>query len=78
MIAFRAKMKTEAAQTEYRKRGAIAEFRNLWIKAKLGLRQFHVRGLEKVRCEVLWACLTHNLQHWIRLRRQKTAVLVTA
>jgi len=77
MIAFRAKMKTEAAQAEYRKRGAIAEFRNLWIKAKLGLRQFHVRGLEKVRCEALWACLTHNLQRWIRLRRQKTALLVT-
>jgi transposase len=77
MIAFRARMKTEAAQTEYRKRGAIAEFRNLWIKAKLGLRQFHVRGLEKVRCEALWACLTHNLQHWIRLRRQKAALLVT-
>ena len=77
MMAFRAKMKTEAAQTEYRKRGGIAEFRNLWIKTKLGLRQFHVRGLEKVRCEALWACLTHNLQHWIRLRRQQTALLVT-
>ena len=77
MVAFRARMNTEAAQAEYRKRGAIAEFRNLWIKTKLGLRQFHVRGLEKVRCEVLWACLTHNLQHWIRLRRQKTALLVT-
>jgi hypothetical protein len=77
MVAFRAKMQTEAAQTEYRKRGAIAEFRNLWIKTKLGLRQFHVRGLEKVRCEALWACLTHNLQHWIRLRRHQTAVVVT-
>lgn len=76
MIAFRARMKTEAAQTEYRKRGAIAEFRNLWIKTKLGLRQFHVRGLEKVRCEALWACLTHNLQHWIRLRRQQSALVV--
>lgn len=74
MTTFRDKMKTEAAQAEYRKRGAIAEFRNLWIKTKLGLRQFHVRGLEKVRCEVLWACLTHNLQHWIRLRRQKAVL----
>lgn len=74
MVAFRAKMATEAAQKEYRKRSAIAEFRNLWIKAKLGLRQFHVRGLENVRCETLWASLTHNLQHWIRLRRQKTAL----
>lgn len=74
MIAFRAKMATDAAQAEYRKRGAVAEFRNLWIKAKLGLRQFHVRGLAKVGCETLWACLTHNLQHWIRLRRQKAAL----
>ena len=74
MIAFRAKMVTDAAQAEYRKRGAVAEFRNLWIKTKLGLRQFHVRGLEKVGCETLWACLTHNLQHWIRLRRQKVAL----
>ena len=74
MIAFRAKMATEAAQAEYRKRGAVAEFRNLWIKAKLGLRQFHVRGLKKVGCETLWACLTHNLQHWIRLQRQRAAL----
>jgi transposase len=78
MIAFRAKMQTAEAQTEYRKRSAVAEFRNLWIKTKLGLRQFHVRGREKVRCEALWACLTHNLQHWIRLRRAKTVVLVAA
>lgn len=78
MIAFRAKMATEAAKAEYRKRGAIAEFRNLWIKAKLGLRQFHVRGREKVGCEALWACFTHNLQHWIRLRLQKTALAAAA
>jgi len=76
MVAFRAKMQTEAAQAEYRKRGAIAEFRNLWIKTKLALRQFHVRGWENVRCEALWAGLTHNLQHWIRLRRHQTALVV--
>jgi hypothetical protein len=33
------------------------------------LRQFHVRGLAKVHMEMLWACLTYNLQHWIRLRK---------
>lgn len=78
MIAFRAKMATDAAKAEYRKRGAVAEFRNLWIKAKLGLRQFHVRGRDKVGCETLWACLTHNLQHWIRLRREKAALAAAA
>jgi len=73
MKAFRVKMATEAAQQQYRKRAEVAEFRNLWIKTKLGLRQFHVRGLVKTGIETLWVCLTHNLQHLIRLRRQKTA-----
>lgn len=66
--AFRQKMATEEAQKNYRRRGRVAEFCNAWIKSKLGLRQFHVRGLAKVRTETLWACLTYNLQQWIRLR----------
>lgn len=74
VIAFRSKMATEAAQQQYRKRAAVAEFRNLWIKTKLGLRQFHVRGLAKVAAEALWVSLTHNLQHWIRWRRQRNAL----
>ena len=52
----------------YRQRGAVAEFPNAWIKEKLGLRQFRLRGLLKVLLEVLWACLTYNIQQWIRLR----------
>ena len=50
---------------------------NLWLKAKLGLRQFCVRGLKKAQCEVLWACLTYNLQHWIRLRKLQPARVIT-
>jgi hypothetical protein len=65
---YRAKMQTEAARSLYRRRAPLAEFSNLWLKAKLGLRQFAVRGLAKVRCEVLWACLTYNIQQWYRLR----------
>ncbi len=65
--AFLEKMKTEAAKAAYRIRGAVAEFPNAWIKTKLGLRQFHVRGLAKARSECLWACLTYNIQQWIRL-----------
>jgi len=45
------------------------EFCHAWIKSKLGLRQFRVRGLVKVHMEMLWAGLTYNLQHWIRLRK---------
>ena len=74
--AFRKKMATEKAQEQYRRRGRIVEFCHAWIKSKLGLRQFHVRGLLKVGTELLWACLTYNLQQWIRLRRA-TAEAVT-
>jgi transposase len=64
---FAEKMETEAAKAIYRQRGAVAEFPNAWIKDKLGLRQFRLRGLAKVLLEVLWAALTYNIQQWIRL-----------
>ena len=70
--AFRRKMASEEAQSQYRRRGRVVEFCHAWIKSKLGLRQFHVRGLVKVQMEMLWACLTYNLQHWIRLRKLET------
>jgi transposase len=67
---FTEKMETETAKSIYRQRGAVAEFPNAWIKDKLGLRQFRLRGLLKVRLEVLWAALTYNVQQWIRLSWQ--------
>ena len=69
VLSFRQKMATEPARASYRRRGRVAEFCNAWIKSKLGLRQFHVRGLVKVQIEMLWAGLTYNLQEWVRLRR---------
>jgi Transposase DDE domain len=69
MMIFRQKMASEEAQQQYRRRGQIVEFCHAWIKCKLGLRQFHVRSRIKARAEALWACLTYNLQHWIRLRQ---------
>jgi hypothetical protein len=69
VTAFRRKMASEEAQAQYRRRGTVVEFCHAWIKSKLGLRQFHVRGLRKVGTELLWACLTYNLQQWIRLRK---------
>ena len=68
IAAFRQKMQTDEAKAIYRTRSQVAEFPNLWIKAKLGLRQFCVRGVAKVRTESLWAALTYNIQQWIRLR----------
>jgi transposase len=77
VIAFRKKMASEKAREQYRRRGRIVEFCHAWIKSKLGLRQFHVRGLKKVQMEMLWACLTYNLQHWIRLSKLRTTTGVT-
>jgi transposase len=68
VAAYVAKMRTEEARAVYRCRAPVAEFTNAWLKTKLGLRQFGVRGLKKARCEVLWACLTYNIQQWFRLR----------
>ena len=69
VVAFREKMASKEAQAQYRRRGRVVEFCHAWIKSKLGLRQFHVRGLAKVQSEMLWACLTYNLQQWIRLSK---------
>jgi hypothetical protein len=64
---FREKMQTPQAQEIYRQRAPVAEFPNAWIKDKLGLRQFRLRGLPKVGMEALWVCLTYNVSQWIRL-----------
>ena len=43
----------EAQQRIYRRRSRVIEFCHAWIKSKLGLRQFHLRGLVKVQTETL-------------------------
>ncbi len=65
--AFRAKMETAEAKEIYKQRSEVAEFPNAWIKDKIGLRQFRLRGLAKVTLEAMWACLTYNISQWIRL-----------
>ena len=67
VAAFLEKMKTGKAKEIYKTRGPVAEFSNAWIKSKIGLRAFRLRGLLKVGMEALWACLTYNIQQWIRL-----------
>jgi len=67
LTQFREAMETPERKQIYRQRAQIAEFPNAWIKDKLKLRQFHVRGLKKVKAEAIWAVLTYNIQQWIRL-----------
>lgn len=65
--AFRAKMQTDEAKQIYRTRAQIAEFPHAWIKEKIGFRRFRLKGRQKVRAEAIWACLTYNIQQWLRL-----------
>jgi hypothetical protein len=67
IAAFRAKMQTEEARAIYKTRSEVAEFPHLWLKSKLCIRQFRVRGLRKVALECLWGAITYNIHHWIRL-----------
>ena len=67
VAAFREKMKTEAAQQIYKRRGPVAEFPHAWIKDKLGIRKFRLRGMCKATTEAMWGAFTYNVQQWIRL-----------
>jgi hypothetical protein len=56
------KLKTEAGRKTYNKRMHIAETSFAILKGILGVRQFLLRGLEKVRTEWLWVCTAYNLK----------------
>lgn len=57
-----AKLQSEEGKAAYRRRKAIVEAPNGWIKAVLGFRQFSLRGIEQVRAERKLVCLALNLR----------------
>jgi len=59
--ALAAKMASQAGRAMYAKRLHAGEVPFAIIKRVMGLRQFLLRGLEKVRTEWLWACTAFNL-----------------
>lgn len=63
------KLKTEQGQAAYRKREWIAEHPNGWIKNVLGLRQFSMQGLQKVRAKFKLVCMALNLRRMAALAR---------
>ncbi|MFB3918395.1 MAG: transposase [Terriglobales bacterium] len=65
--AFQQKMQTAEAKAIYRQRSPVAEFPHAWLKDKLKWVRVRCRGLLKVQCEALWACLAHNLQRYFKL-----------
>lgn len=57
-----AKLQTKAGKEAYRRRKAIVEPPNGWVKHILGFRQFSLRGLKKVGAEFKLVCLALNLR----------------
>ncbi len=62
---WRLRMGTAEAKTVYRQRAATAECVNAQARNR-GLRQFLVRGIDKVRAVLLWHALAHNLMRAAR------------
>lgn len=60
--AMATRLRSEAGKTAYRRRKAIVEAPNGWIKAVLGFRQFSLRGIEKARAEWKLVCMALNLR----------------
>jgi transposase len=65
MIRLRKRMGTEEAQAKYKERSCTAEFANASTK-NYGMREFLVRGLEKVKQTALLYAITHNMMIYFR------------
>ena len=63
----RHRLKTTAGKTLYKLRQQTVEPVVGIIKAVLGFRQFHLRGLAKVALEWTLVCLAYNLKRLHRL-----------
>lgn len=70
-----ARMATASARQHYRLRGQIAETPFAILKSVMGLRQFLLRGLEKVKTEWRWAATAFNLGKLMRYVGQLRAQL---
>jgi hypothetical protein len=61
---WRQRMGSDEAQTIYKERASTVETANADLKTHRGLQQFLVRGIDKVKCVVLWSALAYNLLHF--------------
>ena len=66
--AMAAKLQSKPGQDKYRRRKAIVEPPNAWVRQILGFRQFSFKGLEKVRSEFKLVCAALNLRRMAAMR----------
>jgi transposase len=62
--AWKQRMASEEGKEIYKQRAATSETVNADLRSYRGLRQITVRGIDKVRCVVLWCALAYNLMHF--------------
>jgi SAM-dependent methyltransferase len=68
------RLESEAGQQAYRRRWPLAEGRFGVIKAVLGVRQFLLRGIEKVGMEWTWTAAAYNLKVMLRSQLERKGV----
>jgi transposase len=64
VAAWRRRMGSAQGKEIYKLRASTSETVNADLKSYRGLGRLTVRGLEKVRCVVLWSVLAYNLLHF--------------
>jgi hypothetical protein len=64
---WRVRMGTDKAKEIYKQRAATAECVNAQARNR-GLRQFRVRGLDKVKAVATWFGITHNMARYFALK----------
>ena len=68
--AYKQRMLTDDAKTQYKDRAATVEWANALLRQR-GLQRLRVRGLAKARAVLLWFVLAHNLMQAINLRQAR-------
>lgn len=74
--AHTAKMQSESSRKKYARRAAVTERPFALIKRGFGVREFLVRGLDKVRAEWTLLCIAHNLHRLLSLSRPQARASV--
>jgi transposase len=67
VAAWRQRMAGEEGKAIYSHRGSTVETVNADLKMFRGLSRMVVRGLKRVRCQVLWSALAYNLMHFAQV-----------
>lgn len=66
VLQWKRRMASEEGKEIYKQRAATSETVNADLRSYRGLTQFTVRGLNKIKCVVLWCALAYNILHFGR------------